>query len=118
MTSLELAREQDFPEMISLLERFIANPVQTQYELRVVLGLPGSLASQVFALVVFLCDDLLKIKETQTQTAIGRFFAMAIRLPMELQMILCHGVAWSTKQNILSRDSEFSFKQLAKVLSS
>ena len=55
--------------MITLLERFIANCEQTQDELRVELGLPDSSASRIFALVVFLCDDFLKIKEAEVKTA-------------------------------------------------
>jgi len=117
-TSLEIAGELGFTEIISLLERFTANPAQVQYELRVELGLPASLASELFAVVVFLCDDLLKIRHVETQTSAGRFFSIAAMLPMELQMLLCHRVVGSTKQNILSRDSEHSFRLLAKVLGS
>ena len=111
-TPLEIARIEGHTEMSSLLERL------TQYELRVELGLPGSLASELFAVVVFLCDDLLKIKQDEAHTTAGRFFAIATTLPMELQMLLCHRVMRSNKQNILSKDSELSFKQLAKELSS
>jgi len=38
------------------------------------------------------------------------------KLPMELQMILCHRVVGSMKQNILHKDSEAAFKQLARLL--
>ena len=117
-TPLEIARARGLPQMISLLEKFTVNPALTQCELRVELGLHGSLASQIFALVVFLCDDLLKIKQGEAHTAAGGFFAIATTLPMELQMLLCHRVMRSTKQNIISKDSEYSFKQLAKALGS
>ena len=117
-TSLEIAREENSLKIASLLERFTVNPVGTQHQLREELGLRGSRASQVFALMIFLCDDLLKIKHAEAQTQAGRFFAKAGSLPMELQMILCHRVVGSMKDNILSRDSEHSFKLLAKVLSS
>ena len=117
-TSLEIARVQGVPRIISLLERFTANRAQTQYELRLELGLPVALASEMFALVIFLGDDTLKIRETEAQTPTGRFFTIVKRLPMELQMILCHRAFGCNKQNILSRDSELSFKQLAKVFSS
>jgi len=83
------------------------------------LGLPGSCAAEVFAQIIFVCDDLLKIKQTEVPTAAGRFFAMAKLLPMELQMILCHRVVESKKDYyILSSDSEGAFKKLAKVLGS
>ena len=35
---------------------------------------------------------------------------------MELQMILCHRVVGSMKQNILLKDSEAAFKSLAGIL--
>jgi len=35
---------------------------------------------------------------------------------MELQMILCHRVVGSMKQNILRKDSEAAFKALARIL--
>ena len=35
---------------------------------------------------------------------------------MELQMILCHRAVGSTKQNILHKDSEAAFKELARIL--
>jgi len=45
-----------------------------------------------------------------------RFFDIIKRLPMELQMMLCHRAVGSTKQNILHKDSEAAFKSLAGVL--
>jgi len=78
---------------VSVLERFIANQVQTRHELRERLGGLDALAAEVFALTVFLCDDLLQLKlapTTITSSAATRFFTIASKLPMELQMILCH----------------------------
>jgi len=49
-------------------------------------------------------------------SAATRFFTIAKRLPMEMQMMLCHHVVGSTKQNILRRDSEAAFKSLARIL--
>ena len=81
------------------------------------LGVLDALAAEVFALTVFLCDDLLQLKPTLTTTitasAASRFFTIASKLPMELQMILCHRVVGSMKQNILHKDSEVAFKSLA-----
>ena len=105
MTPLDMARDENHMEMTSMLEKFAANPAQTQYELREELGLPGSRASQIFALVVFLC---LHIKQAEAPTPAGRFFAIAL-LPMELQMVLCHRVAGLNKDNFLSRDSDSPF---------
>ena len=49
-------------EVVSLLERFKANPNETRYEIRVGLGCHQEMAAELFAVVVFLCDGLLTIK--------------------------------------------------------
>ena len=107
---------------MSVLERFIANPTQTRHELRVKLGMLDEVAAEVFALTVFLCDDLLQLRAglasttTASDAAATRYFAIAKRLPMELQMLLCHRVVGSMKQNILRKDSEAAFKSLARII--
>jgi len=100
-----------------LLERFMANPTQTRHELRVKLGVLDTLAAEIFALTVFLCDDLLQLKPTSHPAAAAtRFFTIASKLPLELQMVLCHRAVRSMKQNILRKDSEAAFKALARIL--
>jgi len=61
-TALEIARNQKNLEVATVLQRFIDNPVQTRHELRVKHGVLDELAAEVFALTVFLCDDLLHLK--------------------------------------------------------
>ena len=61
-TALEIAQREKKTEVVSVLERFMANSSQTRHELRVKLGLLAELAAEVFALTVFLCDDLLQLK--------------------------------------------------------
>ena len=108
-------------EVVSLLERFIANPAQTRHEVRVKHGMLDALTAEVFALTVFLCDNLLQFKPASHPAAAAtaaaiRFFAIASKLPMELQMLLCHRAVGSMKQNILRQDSEAAFKSLARIL--
>ena len=97
----------------------MANLAQTRHEIRVKPGLLDELAAELFALTVFLCDDLLQVKPAlinaapELDTATARFFAIIRRLPMELQMVLCRRVIGSTNDNILSQDSEAAFKSLA-----
>jgi len=83
-------------------------------------GVLDEAAAEVFALTVFLCDDLLQLKPALTITtasaAATRFFAIASKMPMALQMILCHRAVGSMKQNILRQDSEAAFKSLAGIL--
>jgi len=52
-TALEIAREDNKTEAVSLLERFMANPIQTRHEVRVKLGMLDELAADVFALTIF-----------------------------------------------------------------
>jgi len=121
-TALEIARKENKTEVVSVLERFIANPAQTRHERRVKLGILDALAAEVFALTVFLCDDLLQLKPALASTTAAsaaqalRFFTMASKLPMELQMLLRHRAVGSMKQNILRQDSEAAFKSLARIL--
>ena len=97
-----------------LLERFIADPNKTRHKLRVEFGLVNKDVSSLFAAVVFLCDDFVTLKGAITETA--RFFSIIRRLPMELQMIICHRVYGSSKNSIKSSESEPAFKDLAKYL--
>ena len=97
------------------------NPAQTRHELRVKLGVLDELAADIFALTVFLCDDLLQLKPAPlastpnpADSAATRFFDIASKLPMELQMILCYRAVSSMKQNILHNDSEAAFKSFAR----
>jgi hypothetical protein len=120
--AIEIATEDNKTEVVSLLERFTKNQAQTRHEVCLELGLVDKDAAEVFALTVFICDGFLRIKEpaassTATATDI-RFFNIAMKLPMELQMVLCHRVFRSGKDNIKSRDSEPAFRSLAKVFMS
>jgi ankyrin repeat protein len=129
-TATEIARREKKTEVVSLLERLMANPIQTRHETRAELGLVDKDAAELFAVTVFLCDDFLRLKEptssssssslsvTDTTIAIAatfRFFRIAKNLPMELQMILCYRVFGSGKENILLKDSEAAFNQLVKT---
>jgi hypothetical protein len=119
-TAIEIAGEDHWEGVIALLERFIVNPTQTRHEVRLELGLADTDAAELFALIIFLCDDFLRLKPpsiyvTGADAASNRLFKMAKRLPMELQMMLCCRVFGSTKETILSKDSEPAFKLLAKI---
>ena len=117
-TALEIAQERKKFRLTALLERFMANSAQTRHEIRAELGFPDELAAEVFALIVFLCDELLHLTPAHTLTNPGatRFFTIASKLPMELQMVLCHRGVGSMKQNIVSKDSEAAFKALTRTL--
>jgi hypothetical protein len=90
--------------------------VETRDEVRIELGT----AAEVCAMTVFFfsCDDLLKLKkplqhESKQFENQARFFKIATRLPMELQMVLSQCVCGSSRENVLSKDSDIAFRALA-----
>ena len=68
-----------YAELVTLLERFKSDPTQTRQATRVELGWYDELAAERFALVVFVSDGLLQIKETTASPA-ARYFSIARRL--------------------------------------
>jgi len=102
-------------DVVTLLERFKENPVETRHAMRVDLGLLDELAAEMFALVVFVSDGLLQSNST-TPSPAARFFNIAAQLPLELQMVLCFRQVGSAKEIIPGKDSELAFKELARKL--
>jgi hypothetical protein len=120
-SAIEIARVRGDTEIVSLLERFTKNQAQIRHEIRVELAIPDALAAELFAMVIFLCDGLLKPRSKKARLRKNlpetlRFFGIAQRLPMELQVILCFAVYDSGKERIPSKDSEPAFKSLARAL--
>ena len=103
-------------DMWRLLERFQDYPEETRHQVRVDLGWYDDAAAEMFALVVFVSDGLLQIKDTTTPSPAARFFSIAAQLPLELQMVLCYRVVESAKEIIPGQESEVAFKELAKRL--
>ena len=113
---IRVAKERGHAEVVTLLERFEENPVKTRRAARVEFGLLDDLAGEMFALVVFVSDGLLQIKDTTTTTPAARYFKIARSLPLELQMVLCYRQVGSTKEIIPGKESEVAFKELARKL--
>jgi len=118
----EYARgKQNGPLIATLLESFDADPATTRQQLRELPELRDPFISDLFALVIFLCDDLLAVraKSSPFGTSIrkaARFFQIVQRLPMELQMVLCNRVFGAAKNSVLTKDSEPAFKKLGRLL--
>jgi len=108
-----VARENSQTEVVTLLERFKSDAAQTRHAMRVELGVLDELAAEMFALVVFVSDGLLQIKDAASSAA--RFFSIARRLPLELQMGLCYRQVGSDKEIIPGKESEVAFKELARL---
>jgi len=110
------AMKYDNTEVGTLLERFKENPMEIRHTLRVELTWYDEAAAEMFALVVFVSDGLLQVKDTTTPPPEARSFDITRQLPLELQMVLCHRVVGSAKDIIPGKESEVAFKWLAKSL--
>jgi len=109
------AKKTGKTELVTLLERFKNDAARTRHAMRVELGWYDEAAAEMFALVVFVSDELLQIKDT-TPSPAARFFSIAARLPLELQMVLCYCVVGSGQEIISGKESEVAFKELARRL--
>jgi len=113
--AISAAKKKGKTEVVTLLERFKENPVETRHAMRVELGLLDELAAEIFAMVVFVSDGLLQVNDT-TRSPAARYFSVARQLPLELQMVLCFRQVGSAKEIIQGKDSEVAFKSLARRL--
>ena len=114
--AIGIAKKGGKTEVVALLERFKSYPAHTRHAMRVELGWYDEAAAEMFALVVFVSDGLLQINDSTTTTPPARFFSIAARLPLELQMVLCFRQVGSPKEIIPGRESEAAFKELARRL--
>ena len=111
------ARYNGKTEVVTLLERFRENPEESRQVVRVEIDWYQYAAAEMFALVVFVSDELLQVKKlVDTATPAARFFNIARNLPLELQMVVCYRLVGSPKEIIQGKDSEEAFKSLAKSL--
>ena len=114
--AIGVAKKRGEAEVLTLLKRFKETPAETRHQVRMEIGWYNGFASEVFALVVFVSDGLLQIKDTMTTTPAARFFNIARRLPLELQMLLCFRQVGSAKEIVPGKESEVAFKELARKL--
>ena len=115
-------------EVASLLQSYLIDSHGTRQRLQLQLGLTWGLVAGLFAVIVLLCDDYVALRrwarrdvklaagvlraEEEEDEGVKRFFAMAVRLPMELQMLLCHRVHGSCEQNVTSKEAGDAIKGL------
>jgi hypothetical protein len=109
---------QENHAMRDLLALFKAHPKETQFRLRLKLGLPSVVAASWFAHVVFVSDGLLQPRAadpTQDQGA-QRFVRLAQRLPLELQMVLCNRIVGLPKDYVSQSETDGALCYLAHSL--
>ena len=116
LSYIDVAQLRGHFHVAALLRYYKADKEQAIYDIKADLNFPETLHSELYAQIIFISDGVLRINGQLGLTPEGRFFSIASRLPMELQMILCHRVFGSVKNNIPSRDSERAFKHLAPLI--
>jgi len=116
--AISIARHKEETEVATLLERFKENPKETRHAVRGELAWYDPAAAEIFALVIFLADDLLRLRRMKSRGVrqAKKFFKIALQLPLELQMALCYRVIGSAKEIIPWQTSEVSFKTLSTKL--
>ena len=111
--SVVSAERSGLTDTLHLLRKFETNPDQVREEIRLELDYFEEVAAEVFALVVFVSDGLLEVRQADEANPALGFFLLALRLPLELQMLLCRRVVGLSEENILTQEREAAFKSLA-----
>jgi ankyrin repeat protein len=114
---IEAASTNHNPPVVELLENFMAQPIMTRNRLQGELELSKGFSAELFAMVIFLCDDFLQLRWGQEtiDPELERFLKIVIKLPMELQMVLCHRVYGSSREIVTVKDSNAAFEKLCKT---
>lgn len=102
-------------DTLDLLEQYEADPRGTTLRMRRKHNFRAP-AAQLFALVVYLCDDYFRLRPATRATSAARFAFVASRLPMELQMRLCNLAAGFEDHTIPQADVERGFMVMARVM--
>jgi hypothetical protein len=94
----------EYYELYELYRLANANPAAATQRAREILRHPASQANSLFTMVVAHCDGVYRLNDRLDKQL--RFLNIMRRLPMELQMMVCHRVYGSFREAILPRDVE------------
>lgn len=86
-------------------------PEKFRRDLQRILKLDADFASQVFAVILYHCDDYLSFGE-RISAQTGRFFKITKQLPMELQMLICNLQYRRKKIFIPKKDLESALRKM------
>jgi len=109
---------------VELIMNLAAHPLNTRYTTIMELGMHHMLPPALFCLVVLVSDGFLVVRDTERdgnrkgdgggneEEDFRRFFRLAARLPLELQMLLSHCAYSSARQLVRSKDLEGALRSL------
>jgi len=123
---LEVGQTRLSSDLFKILNAFVEDPKRTIFMVQLSIGrFNDTMAASVFSALIFLCDDLLKFKgsdgssggsdDNYDNDSTARFFRIATKLPLEMQMILCYRLSRSTKDLIPSVSTEAGLRYEALV---
>jgi len=113
-TEVDAVRRADLCSRIAdLIDDYDRDQTKVRADLRGIPGLREHFAAHTFALVVFYCDEFVTL-DAGCPPQVGRFFAVAASLPMDLQMVLCNRLFRSGSNIVSSAHSEAGFRWLAR----
>jgi len=127
-TQAEFLKSKTYgPIIADLVEEYERDPAASRRRLRLLPGVREYFIARIFALVVFYSDSYLALKgpplaKRLLKALLGpemaasdrtRFFLIAARLPLELQMVLCNRLLGSGENSVLSKYSEPGFRWVA-----
>jgi len=114
-TALEVSKS---PEVREVMASYQSRPRETRRRLRLQLGLLAEDVANLFACAVLVSDGYLQLRRAAQRKRAARFFAIISRLPMELQMMMCHRRYRSAKVFVLSGDTEAALNKIIRCFSS
>jgi len=106
------------PLCADVIDEYDRNPRELQVRLRRLPGVRGHFIGLTFALVVFFSDGFLRLRR-RTRASPHRvvsFFEICLKLPLELQMLVCNRLFGSGRDVVRSADSEPGFRWLVRPL--
>lgn len=85
----------------TLIDSFKAKPIETRITLRKQLGYADGDACKAFVLSVLLCDGYFSLRRPNADH--NRFFEILIKLPIEMQMVICNRLYGVNKSLIFGK---------------
>jgi len=113
-SAIQVARD---PKIRQLILDYGMDAWETRRGLRTALGLFDENIAADFACTVLLCDAHLRLRApVESRDARCRFFGVIARLPLELQMAVCHRRHGSPGDIICSRDTDAALIYVISLL--
>lgn len=111
LTVRDIGEAKNHRRCLDILNEFEQDPAAYRQKLWAEFRMGPELAAELFALVVYHCDDFLAFKDAlPPDSGIRKFFTIVRQLPIEMQMLLCNQVYNLPQDMVPARDAEAALK--------